>query len=392
MNEEQHNENNTTREERRFSRKLYLSPIEAYTNKLKAKPRLDGASGAPDIVPGELIAEAHNAVKHRSECYGYPGAGGPDEARQAYSEYVSKILGFPKVKPDEVIATAGAQHALKMLSQLTVENGTPVLVENPGFIEGRMPIEYEGAALSPINVDFKGNAAVPDGEYRLAYTVPTAHNPLGVDYTPESRSMLARLAEKGVLVVEDDPYRALHPNPPPPVWRPGSNVAYVGSMSKVLAPGIRAGFIIPPPSMVEPLELLSQHDFAANRVAGCIIEYLLDTGELEGHVEVKRRLYVERLGEMKKSLGEELPEAEISDARGGFFITIRTGCDAYRLLERAVSEGVTFVPVRDFYIDNPLEDAVRVSVARLPLDSIREYAGKLAGIIRECWRGAYGER
>ncbi len=366
-------------------RKLYLSPIEALTNQLKQKPRLNGAAGGPDIIPTELLREAYNATYNRPGCHDYPGMGGSPEARQAISEYAAKILGLPKIPAEKIIVTAGAQHALKLLSQILLDIGDKALVENPGFVEGRMPIEYQTNSLEAINITIKGEVTIPArGEYKLAYTVPTAHNPLGIDYPPGAREKLRELASKGVVVIEDDPYRALHLDPPETVWRPGSNIAYVGSLSKTVAPGIRTGFIIPPEDLLEPLELISQHDFATNTPIGCMLEYLLDKADLEEHIKLKRRIYVERLEYLKKRLGEEIPWAEQSPARGGFFVTIRLGCDPYKVLEKAVGEGLTFVPIRDFYVKNPVHDAVRISIAKMKLAEIDEYTMILGRLVSEC--------
>jgi 2-aminoadipate transaminase len=370
-------------------RKLYLSPIEALTNQLKKQPRLNGATGGPDIIPTTLLLKAYKETHNKPGCHDYPGAGGSPESKQAIAEYTSKILGFPKIKPEKIIVTAGAQHAIKLLSQLLLDEKSYALVENPGFIEGRMPIEYQTQKIKTINISLKGQVQIPHLEEKpaIAYTVPTSHNPLGIDYPQKAREDLKKLSEHGMIVLEDDPYRALHPNPPPPLWTPGSNIAYIGSLSKTVAPGIRTGFIIPPEKLLEPLKLLSQHDFATNTPIGCILQYLLDTGELEGHIELKRAIYVERLSYLKEKLSEEMPEHEASPAKGGFFITVRLGCDPYKLLPRALDEGISFVPVRDFYLHDPLSDAVRISIAKLKLGEIDEYVKILAKLVKEYGRG-----
>jgi len=367
-------------------RKLYLSPIEALTNQLKKQPKLNGAAGGPDIIPTELLLKAYKETHSKPGCHDYPGAGGSPEARQAISEYTMKVLGFPKTNPDKIIVTAGAQHAIKLLSQLLLDKEDKAIVENPGFIEGRMPIEYQTENIGTINITLKGEIEILDLEEKpkLAYTVPTAHNPLGIDYLEPARNKLRKLAEEGVIVLEDDPYRGLHQNPPDPVWTPGSNIAYIGSLSKTLAPGVRIGFIIPPETLIEPLKLLSQHDFATNTPIGCMLQYLLDTGDLQGHIALKRTIYVERLNYMKQKLQEEMPDCEISPARGGFFVTLRLGCDPFKLLPKALDLGISFVPIRDFYLHDPVTDAVRISVAKLRLHDIDEYVKMLAKVVRKC--------
>ncbi|MEB3757067.1 MAG: PLP-dependent aminotransferase family protein [Desulfurococcales archaeon] len=367
-------------------RKLYLSPIEALTNQLEKQPKLNGAAGGPDIIPTELLLKAYKETHGKPGCHDYPGAGGSPEARQAISEYVMKILGFPRTKPDKIIVTAGAQHAIKLLSQLLLDKEDKAIVENPGFIEGRMPIEYQTENIETINITLKGEVEIPDLEEKpkLAYTVPTAHNPLGIDYPEPARNKLRKLAKEEVIVLEDDPYRTLHQNPPDPVWTPGSNIAYIGSLSKTLAPGVRIGFIIPPETLIEPLKLLSQHDFATNTPIGCMLQYLLDTGDLQGHIALKRTIYVERLNYMKQKLQEEMPDHEISPARGGFFVTLRLGCNPFKLLPKALDLGISFVPIRDFYLHDPVTDAVRISVAKLRLHDIDEYVKMLAKVARKC--------
>ncbi|MCE4606877.1 MAG: PLP-dependent aminotransferase family protein [Desulfurococcales archaeon] len=366
--------------------KLYLSPIEALTNQLEKQPKFNGAAGGPDIIPTELLLKAYKETHFKPGCHDYPGAGGSLEARQAISEYTMKILGFPKTSPDKIIVTAGAQHAIKLLSQLLLDKDEKAVVENPGFIEGRMPIEYQTSRIETIDISLKGEVEIPGlaEKPKLAYTVPTAHNPLGIDYPESARYKLRKLAGEGIIVLEDDPYRALHSNPPDPIWTPGSNIAYIGSLSKTVAPGVRIGFIIPPEGLVEPLKLLSQHDFATNTPIGCMMQYLLDTGDLQGHIALKRTIYVERLDYMKRKLEEEMPDHEMSLAKGGFFVTIRLGCDSFKLLLKALDLGISFVPIRDFYLHDPVVDAIRISIAKLRIHYIDEYVKTLAKIVGEC--------
>jgi len=253
---------------------IYLSPIEEYSQKPRRPGTLDGASGSPGIIPVKAITEALERVSHRSRCHGYPGAGGPWEARVAYARYASKTLRLPgNVDPGMVIATAGAQHALHLLARV-FKSPARIAVESPGFIEGIMAFQAEHHVLHPFPVGLDGSVGRPKAGVDAVYTVPSHHNPTGIAYPRGMVEWLRSLSSWGVVVIEDDPYRLLLTEPPPMIWSPGSNVVYVSTMSKILAPGLRAGFIIAPRDIAGKLELASQHDSRFQRLPHALLPTL----------------------------------------------------------------------------------------------------------------------
>lgn len=346
---------------------------------------LDGASGSPGHIPYEQIREAFESISRRAECYGYPGAGGPWDARVAYSEYASSVLRLPgRVKPENIIATAGAQHALHLIARV-LRGGVKVAVESPGFIEGIMAFQAEDHKLLPFHVSIDGRVEHPSSKANVVYSVPSHHNPTGITYPAEARQTLKSLAATGLLIVEDDPYRPLLSPPPEPVWEPGSNVAYVSTLSKAVAPGLRAAFTISPDWLVEQLALASQHDFAVSTLTACVAARLIDEGFIEAYTSEMGEKYRQRLKALAEELDSRLPEIPRSDPQnGGFYLSVLLPCNARMVAGEMLKMNAIILPAEGFYIADPQKGLARISVAKLRVGDMVRYVEALRLSLERC--------
>ena len=225
--------------------------------------------------------------------------------------------------------------------------------------------------------------------------MPTFQNPTGVTLPLERRREVARLAEReGVWVVEDDPYGELryHGEPLPLLKACGAErVIYVSSLSKILAPGLRLGWLLCPPSL-RPAALVAKqakdlHTSTVDQRAA--VEYLA-TGALGAHIGRLREVYRPRLDAMLEALPEALPAgSRWTRPAGGMFVWVELSpeADALALLPTAVEEGVAFVPGAPFFAEERRRNSLRLSFVTLSPTQISEALRRLQAALTSEERG-----
>ncbi|WP_054842519.1 PLP-dependent aminotransferase family protein [Vulcanisaeta distributa] len=374
--------------------RLYWSPVELASRLARKGVKYNFASGAPD--PGLLlIDELRKSFERVYEEFGkaiiaYPGAGGLKELRVELSRYVSRTLGI-NANWRNIIITAGAQHAIKLLSQLLMRRRTTVYVEDPPtFVETVAPMRFQGARLIGVPIDNDGmdthelERLVKKYGPGIVYTVPNCHNPTGVSLSMDRRKHLIEIArEHGLIIIEDDPYTSLYPpNTEPTLKSMSDDVVYVGTLSKVLGPGLRIGFVITSGALRNNLEMLEQHDFAASTLSQYLTYDLLRRGVADDAVKRARELYPRKLKELIDALDEHLPNALMyRPPHCGFYAFINTRVNAWELLRRSVRQGIVFVPGGRFFINRKMENTARLSIGSISIDLIREGVKALSDII-----------
>ncbi|MGC9153033.1 MAG: PLP-dependent aminotransferase family protein [Vulcanisaeta sp.] len=372
--------------------RLYWSPVELASRLVKKGIRYNFASGSPDptLLPTNEIRKSFENV---FENYGisviaYPGAGGLKELRIEVSRYVRRMLNID-ASWRNIIITAGAQHAIKLLSQLLMRRGTVVYVEDPTFVETIAPMRFQGAKLIGVPIDEYGmntqelERLVKDNGPGIVYTVPNCHNPTGVSLSYDRRKHLLEIAERYDLrIIEDDPYTALYPNTETPLKSMNDNVIYVGTLSKVLGPGLRIGFVIVSGKLRDDLEKIEQHDFATSTLTQYLVYDLLRRGVANKVVEKARDLYPRKLRELIESLNEYLPGSLMFKPSCGFYAFINTKVNAWDLLRRSVNQGVAFVPGGRFFVNGKRENTARLSIGAISIDSIRDGIKILGDIVK----------
>ncbi len=378
--------------------------------KLLGKPGIISfAGGFPDSAMFDVdgIREASQQVLSQE-----PGAAlqyGATEGYNPLREQLSSFMatkGAQGVRPEDLIVTTGSQQALDLLGKTLISPGDKVIVEGPTFLATIQCFRLYGAELVSAPVD--GNGVDADALERLivehrpkfVYLIPTFGNPSGALLSLERRRKILELAVRHqVLIVEDDPYGDLYfgEAPPPSLLAlsatvPGSRelLAHCGSLSKVLSPGLRVGWLIAPAELLAKATMCKQFsDAHTSTFAQATAAQYLRSGRMPATLAKVRAVYAERAQAMGEALRRELGDAiDFVQPQGGLFVWARlTGAggavaDGNVLAKLAIDKGVAFVPGTPFFCANPDHATLRLSFATADVDRIREGVARLGQALR----------
>jgi 2-aminoadipate transaminase len=361
---------------------------------------LAGGLPAPESFPVDRLRQAADTVLAGSGRYG-PDAiqYGPTEGIPALREWVAaqyRARGGD-CEADDVLITTGSQQGLDLLARALVDAGDEVVVEAPSYVGALQALEGTEPKLVPIAGDRDG-LDTAELERRLAaglrptlcYVVANFQNPSGATLALERRRHLASLADRyGFVVIEDDPYGALRfrGTALPPVRSFTPMAVTLGTVSKLLAPGLRVGWLAAPSWLLGPLVRLKQAadlhtSTLCQRMA---VDVLSDDTFLPGHLAGLGPFYGERCDALADALRRELGDRIALDLPdGGMFLWVKllsSPLPASELLPKAVEAGVAFVPGEAFHVDGSGADHVRLSFATLGPDDLREAASRLASVL-----------
>ena len=305
------------------------------------------------------------------------------------------------VAPDGLIVTTGSQQALDLIGKTLINPGDKVIVEAPTFLATIQCFRLYGAQVigAPIdehgvNVD-KLEILIAEHKPKFVYLIPTFGNPSGATLSLERRKKVLELAVKyQTPVVEDDPYGDLYFGEPPPssilalsAQVPGSRdwLVHCGSLSKVLSPGLRVGWMIAPPELLARATMCKQFsDAHTSTFAQATAAQYLKAGRMPATLAHVRLVYGERARVMGECLKRELGDAiSFTQPGGGLFFWARlTGAngklqDASELAKRAIEQGVAFVPGVPFFAHDPDPATLRLSFATADVVKIVEGMGRL---------------
>ena len=336
------------------------------------------ASGSPDVVPRpEEVMDAISDVASRywGEVVSYPPPGGPRRLRDEVRAYLAS-QGVDLGGMD-LLVFSGSMHALNVLSLALIRAGDLIASENPTFTDSLIPMKLHGASVRPIALTPSGLEGLARGVegVKALYVVPTANNPTGMTYSAEARSEIAELSsEHSFLVIEDDPYRALASTPPPPIvnYCRAPTCVYVGSFSKVLAPGFRVAYVAVPKELSEVVMKAGEVSLALSSLASLVVYALLRKGLVARYAAEGRRRCELRLKALVDALRDYMPYATLwAEPRGGFYAFIKVpGVNMDKVLDEALRRGVSYVPGPAFYLDSPDLSTARLSIAKTCEDDI----------------------
>ncbi|PJI98195.1 DNA-binding transcriptional MocR family regulator [Acidovorax sp. 69] len=377
--------------------------------KLLGKPGIISfAGGFPDsaMFDVEGIRAASNAALTEE-----PGAALQYGATEGYNPLREQLAAFMASKgakdlaADNLIVTTGSQQALDLLGKTLISPGDKVIVEGPTFLATIQCFRLYGAELISAPIDENGvktdelEKLIAEHKPKFVYLIPTFGNPSGAMLSLERRKAVLEMAVKhNTLIVEDDPYGDLYfgEAPPPSLLNlsatvPGSRelLAHCGSMSKVLSPGLRVGWMIAPAELLAKATMCKQFsDAHTSTFAQATAAQYLKAGRMPATLAHVRKVYAERAQAMGDALRKELGDAiEFVQPQGGLFVWARlTGAggkvaDGNVLAKRAIDKGVAFVPGTPFYCANPDNATLRLSFATADVDKIREGVARLGQAI-----------
>lgn len=301
----------------------------------------------------------------------------------------------------DVFLTSGAQQAMSLLGQLLVSPGNTVVTEEltyDGMLNSLRPVQPRVRTVPShprTGMDVDALQALLEGGERpaLVYTIPEGHNPLGTSMPAAARRRVAELARRyGVPVIEDDAYGLLNyeaDTPPALASYDAGWVLYVGSFSKIMAPGLRVGWVVAPPAVIERLSILKQgSDLDVSNYAQRTLLKHLEAHSIDEHLNRLRREYAVRRDAMLDALEAHFPAgARWTSPRSGMFVWVQLPdeVDTTELLRRAVEvAGVAFVPGRAFCAYGGVRggSALRLNFSHTSPEQIHEGIRRLGGVLR----------
>ncbi len=357
---------------------------------------LAGGLPSPRTFPVARFAEACQAVLRREgeAALQYAGSEGYLPLRRAVAERLPW-----DVSPEQVLITTGSQQGLDLVGKVLIDEGSRVLVETPTYLGALQ-------AFSPLGPSFTGVASDEQGvraeslastarsgrdRARFLYVLPTFQNPTGRLMGEERRrAVVAAAAELDLPLVEDNPYGELWYETPPPAPLAARNpdgVIYLGSFSKVLAPGLRLGYVVAPPAVYP--KLLQAKQAADLHTPGFnqrMVHEVIRDGFLDTHVPTIRSLYRQQKDAMLAALEREFAGLAVTwtHPAGGMFLWLRLpeGVDSLALLDDAVEAGVAFVPGAAFFAEEPDPRTLRLSYVTSTPAEIDAGVAALASVVR----------
>jgi 2-aminoadipate transaminase len=334
---------------------------------------------------------------------------GPTRGYQPLLEAIVGLLQQRGItaRIDELIITSGSQQGIDLVGRVLVSPGEVVLVELPTFTGGI-------AAFKNVQADVVGVRQETDGidlhdldrvwqreraagkVVKLLYLVPNFQNPTGVLMSLEKRWQIAAWAERrDVLIIEDDPYGSLYfedvvtaaETRPLRADDPSGRVIYLSTFSKTLAPGLRVGWMVAPPSLIERFDTAKQ---GADLTSGILDQRLVYESVRSGVVDrlapKLRALYQQKRTAMESAIREALGETLTwSMPKGGFFLwaTLPDGYSDVVLLDRTLAHGLIFVIGSAFYVDGTGHDKIRLSFSAPSVERIHEGVRRLAAAMAQ---------
>ncbi len=380
------------------AKRLEWSPVELASRIIREKKDLINlASGSPDpnLIPINEIKEALDEAinEYGADVFSYPGAGGLKELRKELKLFLAS-MGL-NINNREIIITAGAQHAINILANIMLNEQDYFISENPTFVETFNALRHYTANYVAVDIDESG---IIIGELqqliekrrkkiKALYTIPTAHNPTGITLTSERRKELVELcSEHNIIVIEDDPYRFIIRNPPEPLINIDKQeiVVHVGSFSKILAPGLRIGYLIVPKYISEKIEQAEQLDFATSTINMYITLIMLRKNIVKKCLPKLITTYSRKMKVLLDALEDYMPpNVEWTKPLGGFFLLLRAGNkNLAKLLKKAIESGVAYVPAYLFYVKNPDHGTARLSIGSVKEEEINEGIRRLAKVLK----------
>lgn len=374
--------------------------------KLTTQPDMISFAGglpAPELFPAEELSAAGEQAIAEAPLAALQY--GPTEGFAPLRELAAGWLGRlgVNVPADQLMVTAGSQQGLDLIGRLLIDPGAPVAVEEPTYLGALqawqtcqptylpLPVDEDGLDVAALEALLAGGARP-----RFLYIVSSFQNPTGVTLAPERRQRLIALAAQyDLAIVEDDPYGDLvyegeraTPLAALDIAAHGElrHVVYLGTLSKLLAPGLRVGWMAAPRALHDRLVMLKQGlDLHTGSLAQAVAYYACRDGLLDRHTPRLRAVYGERRDAMLAALERSMPAGvRWTRPTGGMFVwlTLPEGQDARELLGKAIERKVAFVPGQAFHATGGGANTLRLNFSHGSPAQIAEGIARLADALR----------
>ncbi len=362
---------------------------------------LAGGLPAPELFPVDAVQASMRAVLaddgEAALQYGPTAGYGP------LRELIAKRMrgrGCQNVSVENVIITAGSQQGLDLLGKVLIPPGGTVVIESPTYVGAVQAFAGLGPNYCSVDMDEEGLRADALSDALDAsptvpaalYTIPSFQNPSGRLMSAGRRQQVLELAgQHGVPMIEDDPYSELFYDEPPPrairALDSGEEVIYCGTVSKILAPGLRVGWVIAPLEVARRVVLAKQGaDLHTNSLVQRLVWHMFTHFEMTEHIHTLRAAYGARRTGMLRALESHFPEGVTwTQPSGGFFlwVTFPAWLDAREMLVRALAAKVAFVPGSAFAPQPRFTNSIRLNFSNASEQHIEDGIRRLAQIYQE---------
>ena len=380
---------------------LSVSEVRALFSVVSRPEVVSLAGGMPDVsaLDNDLVRAAFDSLMSTRPQYALQYGGGQGDLR--LREQICQIMELDGVhgSVEDLTITTGSQHGLELISDLFLDQGDVVLVESPSYVGAVGIFRHKEAQIEHVLTDADGidpdalaeaaDRLIATGKkVKLLYLVPNFANPSGVTLSEERRERVLEICrERGILIIEDNPYGLLYfGNKPPKALRArdSEGVVYLGSFSKILSPGLRVGYVLAPPAIREKLVLANESAILSPAsFAQMLISEYLSVCDWEAQVQSFRDLYRTKRDAALEALEQYLPDIETTRPDGGFFLwlTLPEGLNSKEMLPLAVTELVAYTPGTAFFGDGRGKENIRVCFSHPSAERVKIGIHRLSNVI-----------
>ena len=363
-------------------------------NRLEYDPkyiRLGTGELSPALFPKDIMKKICESLPHKIDSLNYLGPLGLPQLQETLARKLNQ-RGI-SVKPSNILITSGSLQALQLVSVCMLKPGSTVFTEAPTYLKSLQMFQSAGMDLHGIPMDSNGLMywkIKKELKGSILYTIPTFHNPTGVVMSEERRrDILEFCCANQIPMIEDDAYGELWLDDEPPLpiktLDISGTVLYTGTISKVLAPGLRVGWLVGPESVVNRLgDVKMQMDYGASSISQWMLNELLQAGGYDEYLKVLRKELKERRAIALSALEESFSDIALWDTpRGGFYIWLRINKNVSgdKLFRRALEKKLLINPGNIY--DYKENSSIRLSYAYADKKDLRDSIKRLSDVIKK---------
>jgi DNA-binding transcriptional MocR family regulator len=350
-------------------------------------------------LPQELLAKAYHDLMAKKGNLAIQYGGGQGDL--VLRDQIRELMALEGIQSsvEDLVITTGSQHGLDLLSGLFLDKGDVVVAEGPSYVGALGIFRHYEADVEHVYTDHDGMSPealqetitklkTQGRKIKFLYLVPNFANPSGVTLSAERRPRILEICKREhILIIEDNPYGLLYFDKPVPdalraVEEDG--VVYLGSFSKILAPGFRVGYVLAPPAIRDKMVLAQESALLCpSSFTQMMISEYLANADWKGQIDTFRGVYKERKDAALAAMQEYLPGLHTTRPDGGFYlwVTLPDGVDSKAMLPLAVKELVAYTPGTAFYGDGTGQNKLRVCYSYPTPENIKVGIKRLATVI-----------
>jgi DNA-binding transcriptional MocR family regulator len=380
---------------------LAVSEVRALFSVVSRPEVVSLAGGMPYVaaLPQELLAKAYNDLMAKKGNLAIQYGGGQGDL--VLRDQIRELMALEGIQSsvEDLVITTGSQHGLDLLSGLFLDKGDVVVAEGPSYVGALGIFRHYEADVEHVYTDHDGMSPealqetitklkAEGRKIKFLYLVPNFANPSGVTLSAERRPRILEICKREhILIIEDNPYGLLYFDKPVPdalraVEEEG--VVYLGSFSKILAPGFRVGYVLAPPAIRDKMVLAQESALLCpSSFTQMMISEYLANADWKGQIDTFRGVYKERKDAALAAMHEYLPDLHTTRPDGGFYlwVTLPDGVDSKAMLPLAVKELVAYTPGTAFYGDGTGQNKLRVCYSYPTTENIKLGIKRLANVI-----------